>query len=67
VVAVGDSVNDASMLAWAGLGVGMPHSDAYAVDSADMILPAGEQVLERFLEGLLSGSILPLTVRAAAK
>jgi HAD superfamily hydrolase (TIGR01484 family) len=67
VVAVGDSVNDASMLAWAGLGVGMPHSDAYAVDSADMILSAGEQVLERFLEGLVSGSILPLTVRAAAK
>lgn len=56
VVAVGDSVNDASMLVWAGLGVGMPHSDAYAVDSADVILPAGEDVLERFLEGLLDAS-----------
>jgi hydroxymethylpyrimidine pyrophosphatase-like HAD family hydrolase len=67
VVAVGDSVNDASMLAWAGLGVGMPHSDAYAIDAADLILAAGEDVLERFLEGLLGGSILPLTARAAAK
>lgn len=53
VVAVGDSVNDASMLAWSGLGVGMPHSDAYAVDSADLVLAPGEHVLERFLEGLL--------------
>jgi len=53
VMAVGDSVNDASMLAWAGRGIGMPHSDAYATDAADEVLAPGEAVLEELLEGLL--------------
>ena len=66
VIAVGDSVNDASMLVWAGLGVGMPHSDAYAIDSADVILPPGDDVLERFLEGLLDGSQPAAAARATA-
>jgi hydroxymethylpyrimidine pyrophosphatase-like HAD family hydrolase len=55
VVAVGDSVNDASMLAWAGLGAGMPHSDAYARDAADLILDPSEDVLSAFLETLIPG------------
>ena len=38
VLAIGDSVNDASMLSWAGRGVAMPHSDRYARDAADEIL-----------------------------
>jgi len=38
VLALGDSVNDASMLRWAGRGVAMPHSDRYAREAADEIL-----------------------------
>ena len=38
VLAIGDSVNDASMLRWAGRGVAMPHSDRYALDAADEVL-----------------------------
>ena len=38
VVAIGDSVNDASMLAWAGIGVAVGGADAYAVDAADQEL-----------------------------
>ena len=38
VLAIGDSVNDASMLRWAGRGVAMPHSDRYARDAADEML-----------------------------
>lgn len=38
VLAVGDSVNDAPMLAWAGRGVALAHSDQYARDAADEIL-----------------------------
>ncbi len=53
VVAVGDSVNDAAMLAWAGLGVAMPHADAYARDAADIILPPGDDTLAEFLRSLV--------------
>ena len=53
VVAIGDSVNDASMLAWAGAGLGMAHSDAYAVDAADELLPDEPDALARFLESLV--------------
>ena len=35
---IGDSVNDASMLRWAGRGIAMPHSDRYARAAADEIL-----------------------------
>jgi Cof subfamily protein (haloacid dehalogenase superfamily) len=38
VLAIGDSVNDASMLRWAGRGVAMPHCDRYAREAADEIL-----------------------------
>jgi Cof subfamily protein (haloacid dehalogenase superfamily) len=38
VLAIGDSVNDASMLRWAGRGIAVPHSDRYARAAADEIL-----------------------------
>ena len=38
VLAIGDSVNDASMLHWAGRGVALPHSDRYALAAADEVL-----------------------------
>lgn len=37
--AVGDGRNDASMLAWAGLGVAIEGSDAEVVDAADRTIP----------------------------
>jgi Cof subfamily protein (haloacid dehalogenase superfamily) len=51
-IAVGDSVNDASMLTWAGRGYAMSHSDRYALDAADEVLGASEgeelaELLER--------------------
>lgn len=52
VIAIGDSVNDAPMLAWAGRGIAMSHSDTYALDAADEVLEDGDEVLARFLEGL---------------
>lgn len=52
VVAIGDSVNDAAMLVWAGLGVAMPHSDAYALDASDIVLEEREETLAEFLERL---------------
>jgi HAD superfamily hydrolase (TIGR01484 family) len=52
VIAIGDSVNDASMLAWAGRGLAMPHSDAYALDAADEVLPPSDDALSDFLESL---------------
>ena len=38
VLAIGDSVNDVSMLRWAGRGVTLPHCDRYAREAADEIL-----------------------------
>jgi Cof subfamily protein (haloacid dehalogenase superfamily) len=38
VLAIGDSVNDASMLRWAGRGIAMPHGDHYARAAADEVL-----------------------------
>lgn len=52
VIAIGDSVNDAPLLAWAGTGLAMPHSDAYALDAADEVLPDGDEAVARFLESL---------------
>lgn len=52
VAAVGDSVNDASMLAWAGIGAAMAHADRYARDAADVVLEPGEAGLADFLESL---------------
>jgi Cof subfamily protein (haloacid dehalogenase superfamily) len=42
VVAFGDGNNDAAMLAWAGLGVAMPHASASALAAADRVAPAGD-------------------------
>jgi Cof subfamily protein (haloacid dehalogenase superfamily) len=49
VVAFGDGNNDAPMLAWAGLGVAMPHATGAARAAADVIGPDGdaETVLAR--------------------
>lgn len=58
VMAIGDSVNDASMLEWAGRGVTLPHADRYARAAADEVLsghgiegvaPLLEEVLEAAL------------------
>lgn len=46
VVAIGDSVNDASMLAWAGRGVAMAHSDRYALDAANEVLHADSELAD---------------------
>jgi Cof subfamily protein (haloacid dehalogenase superfamily) len=42
VVAFGDGNNDAPMLAWAGVGVAMPHASAAALAAADRIAPDGD-------------------------
>lgn len=52
VVAIGDSVNDAAMLAWAGRGIALAHSDRYALDAADEVLEDGEEPVARLLEAL---------------
>ena len=52
VVALGDSVNDASMLAWAGRGLALAHSDHYALDVADEVLEDGDDSVAAFLESL---------------
>jgi len=39
VLAIGDGVNDVSMLKWAGLSAAPEHADAYARDAADELLP----------------------------
>lgn len=50
VLAIGDSVNDAPMLAWAGRGVAMPHSDRYAMSAADEVLAEdGPEAVAAFL------------------
>jgi Cof subfamily protein (haloacid dehalogenase superfamily) len=48
-VAVGDSVNDAPMLAWAGRGIALGHSDSYALDAADEVLGDEPDALADFL------------------
>jgi Cof subfamily protein (haloacid dehalogenase superfamily) len=52
VVAFGDGNNDAAMLAWAGLGVAMPHAAPSARDAADHVGPEGdpETALARAVE-----------------
>lgn len=53
-LAIGDSVNDAAMLAWAGTGIALPHSDQYALDAADLVLEGdGEDAVAGVLEKLL--------------
>lgn len=43
VAAFGDGNNDAGMLAWAGMGVAMPHGRASAHASARLIAPEGDR------------------------
>jgi Cof subfamily protein (haloacid dehalogenase superfamily) len=52
VVAFGDGNNDAAMLAWAGVGVAMPHAHPAAQAAADHIAPQGdlETALARAVE-----------------
>jgi HAD superfamily hydrolase (TIGR01484 family) len=64
VVAIGDSVNDASMLVWAGRGLAMAHSDAYAMDASDDMLPEGEHALAEYLERLAAGADLASRARS---
>lgn len=56
VVAVGDSVNDAPMLEWAGRGYTVSHGDRYARAAADHVLDTTErdgvaELLERIAGG----------------
>jgi HAD superfamily hydrolase (TIGR01484 family) len=56
-VAVGDSVNDAPMLAWAGRGIALAHGDRYAIDAADEVLNDDDlepvaALLERIVPGV---------------
>jgi Cof subfamily protein (haloacid dehalogenase superfamily) len=57
VVAFGDGNNDAAMLAWAGVGVAMPHASASAVAAADHVGPDGdpETALARAVAMVLDG------------
>jgi Cof subfamily protein (haloacid dehalogenase superfamily) len=41
VLTFGDAENDASMLAWAGLGIAMSHSRDAAIKAADIVAPPG--------------------------
>jgi len=53
VLAIGDSVNDASMLAWAGRGVAVAHADRYALDAATEVLQdEGDEAVIALLESL---------------
>lgn len=53
-LAIGDSVNDAAMLAWAGLGLAVAHADQYALDAADDVLDGeADSAVAGVLEGLL--------------
>jgi hydroxymethylpyrimidine pyrophosphatase-like HAD family hydrolase len=51
-VAVGDSVNDAPMLAWSPNSYAMAASDAYARDAAARVLEPDAEALARLLESL---------------
>ncbi|MFQ5381442.1 MAG: HAD hydrolase family protein [Dehalococcoidia bacterium] len=53
VIAVGDSVNDASMLEWAGVGFAMANADRYAAAAADEMLPDEPDALGNLLESLV--------------
>lgn len=50
VVAIGDSVNDAPMLAWAGHGYATAGADRYARDAADHVLDGGIDAVAALLE-----------------
>jgi Cof subfamily protein (haloacid dehalogenase superfamily) len=55
-IAIGDSVNDAPMLDWAGRGYAVSHADRYALDAADEVLDMTRadgvaELLERIASG----------------
>lgn len=54
VLAIGDSVNDVSMLQWAGQGIAPEHCDEYARAAADIIMPGSgvDGVCERLVQAL---------------
>ena len=52
-LAMGDSVNDASMLAWAGRGIATAKADRYALAAADEQLPDEVDAVAAVLESLL--------------
>ncbi len=52
-VAIGDSVNDVSMLQWAGRGLAVANSHRAAIEAADEALPDEEDAVARALEELL--------------
>jgi Cof subfamily protein (haloacid dehalogenase superfamily) len=55
VVAVGDGRNDASMIAWAGLGVAVEGSPAEVIAAADRTIPGpGHGGIDQLAEALLS-------------
>ena len=60
VVAFGDSHNDVPMLAWAGLGVAMPHAIAEAHAAADLIAPEAdpECALAVAIDHLLAAAVV---------
>jgi len=54
VAAVGDGRNDASMIAWAGLGVAVEGSPPEVVAAADRIIPGpGHGGIQQLAEALL--------------
>jgi Cof subfamily protein (haloacid dehalogenase superfamily) len=57
VLAFGDGNNDAPMLAWAGLGVAMPHARPAAREAATFVAPAGdpETALARAVRAVIGG------------
>ena len=59
MLAFGDGNNDAAMLAWAGLGVAMPHASEAALAAADRVAPAGnpETALARAVEMVLESGV----------
>ena len=64
VLAVGDSENDISMLAWAGMGVAMGGARQGVVEAADWVAPGLEEhgaaaALERFVLGGDDGRVPP--------
>ena len=52
-VAIGDSVNDVSMLAWAGRGLAVAKGHQSAKDAANEVLPDEEDAVAKVLESLL--------------
>ncbi|HCC32405.1 MAG TPA: hypothetical protein DEQ28_00645 [Clostridiales bacterium] len=57
VLAIGDSVVDAAMLRWAGMGVAMPESDAACREAADRVAAPDEpDPVAAEIEGWLAGA-----------